>query len=542
MHEPISLSADGEVRRLLDRAAQLAAVAHTEHVTEAQTRQKLNTHGIDDAEIARQLSTLKWNSAPNVMAPITTYSYLHGLQHLDAIGAKSPPVSHSANAILAIFRSAEICLHTLGVLSARMLDALQEGRMSDALANARWRNGFQQLLYKLSLLVVEMNPGGTPGSTLDIRNSRIYQTHDVQARRLREWLTTSWPENDSDVFGKDIDDPKRNVFFHEFVNTSDERVWTSMLTRVELPGVFKEDDEDDASFYARIVCSDDIDDMTTAMETVTETELLPFRVIHQVTEVVASVVNAQACDAATALLRAQAEDLDSVVRGLILGNRLLSVADDSIKLMMRTLTPHGYSAVRPNLGMVRGTSSRVLRKTLFNSTYPLLVRAFKLRITGWSVETADDDEAVHARAVELLRRSSERSAESERPLAAILQQLVILHQHVRTWRDNHIQLPKTHLGVSANGDQPTVSLSGSDSAVDIAHEMRRAHLTDPIIPLYRAMLGAAPPSLHEKLTPGSFDEHIAHSTARAVFDVYEDVQERFYRRCPVKHPGAPPSE
>lgn len=530
MQEPVSPAVDLEVRKLLDRAAQLARVEHTERVTEAQTRKKLNAHGISDDEIARQLRTLKWNTSPNATAPITTYSYLHGLQHLDVMNAASTERSHPANAILAIFRGAEICLHTISVLSGRMLVNLQEDRISEALSNVRWRSGFQQLLYKLSLLVVEMNPGGTPGSALDIRQSRIFQTYDAEGNRLREWLSTEWKEDDRDVFGKDIDDPKRNVFFSEFVNTGDERVWASMFAHVQVPGVFKADGEDDAAFYARLVCSDEIVEMASSMETESETDLLPFRVIHQVTEVIATVVNAQACDAVAGLLTAPPEALDRVLRGLVLGNRLLSVADDSIKLMMRTLTPHGYSAVRPNLGMVRGTSSMVLRKTLFNQTYPLLVRAFTLRLTEWDQEAAGDDDAVHARAVAILRGDGPEPA-----LGPILQQLVILHQHVRTWRDNHIQLPKTHLGISGIDGKPTVSLSGSDSAVDIAHELRKTHVADPINPLYRAMLGTAPPSLHETLTPGGFDEHVAQSTARAVFDVYEDVQERFYRRCPFKH-------
>jgi len=531
--------ADGmEVRKLIDRASQLARVQHTERVTDAETRKKLNAHGIGDEEIARQLSTLKWNTAPNATAPITTYSYLHGLQHLDVMNAASPERSHSANAILALFRSAEICLYTIGVLSGRMLSNLQEGRISDALSNARWRSGFQQLLYKLSLLVVEMNPGGVAGSPLDIRSSRIFQTHDAAATRLREWLSTAWKEDDRDVFDKDIDDPKRNVFFHEFVNTGDERVWSSMLAHVQVPGVFRAPGEDDPAFYARLVCSDEIVLMATAMEMDAETDLLPFRVIHQVTEVVASVVNAQVCEAVERLLTAPPAELGSVLRGLVCGNRLLSVADDSIKVMMRTLTPHGYSAVRPNLGMVRGTSSMVLRKTLFNQTYPLLVRAFKLRLTDWDADAASDDGVVHARAVGILSRSSNESRDAEL-LSSILQQLVILHQHVRTWRDNHIQLPKTHLGVSNIEGQPTVSLSGSDSALDIAHELRKSHVADPIIPLYRAMLGTEPPALHETLTPGGFDEHMAHSTARAVFEVYEDVQERFYRRCPFKHGTTP---
>jgi tryptophan 2,3-dioxygenase len=306
-----------------------------------------------------------------------------------------------------------------------------------------------------------------------------------------------------------------------------------MLTNVQLPGVFRDEAEDAASFYARVVRSDEIEQMASAMETAAETDLLPFRVIHQITEVVASVVNVRACDAASRLLTAPNEDVDAVLRELMLGNRLLSVADDSIKLMIRTLTPHGYSAVRPNLGMVRGTSSRVLRKTLFNSTYPLLVQAFRLRITAWNFDAAADDDVVHARALALL------SGDGDPALAAILQQLVVLHQHVRTWRDNHIQLPKTHLGISGVDGHPTVSLSGSDSAVAISHELRKTHLADPIIPLYRAMLGTAPPDMHESLTPGGFDEHMAHSTARAVFDVYEDVQERFARRCPMKHAGPP---
>jgi tryptophan 2,3-dioxygenase len=534
VHAPVRPDAEPEVRRMLDRAAQLARVEHTERVTEAQTRKKLNAHGIGDDEIARQLSTLKWNTAPNASAPITTYSYLHGLQHLDAINDGAAQLSHSANAVLALFRSAEICLHTIGVLSERMLANLREDRISGALANARWRSGFQQLLYKLSLLAVEMNPGGVPGSPLDIRRSAIYGAHDAAGQRLREWLSTSWREDDRDVFGKDIDDPKRYVFFNEFVNTGDERVWSSMLSHVQVPGVFKDAGEEDAAFYARVVRSDEIVRMASAMETEAETDLLPFRVIHQVTEVVASVVNAQVCEAISRLLTARSGQLDPVLRGLVLGNRLLSVADDSIKLMTRTLTPHGYSAVRSNLGMVRGTSSRVLRKTLFNATYPLLVQAFKVRVTGWNIEATTDDDAVHARALEILNGGGEEPA-----LGPILQQLVVLHQHVRTWRDNHIQLPKTHLGISGIDGRPTVSLSGSDSAVDIAHELRKAHTADPIIPLYRALLGTAPPSLHETLTPGGFDEHVAHSTARAVFDVYEDVQERFYRRCPFKPPAAP---
>jgi len=503
-----------EVSQLLARATQLAAVQHTERAEAGETRARLNAHGLDDAEIERQLRSLKSNSAENKTAAITTYSYLHGLQHLDAIGSRG--------AIVALFQSAEICLCTIGTLSTRMLHNLREEQIGAALSKAQWRSGFQQLLYKIGLLLVEMNSGGEDGAFLRIADSRIYENYREQGRRLQQWLMESWREEDGNVFGKGIDDPKRNIFFHEFVNTSEERVWASLFAQVQLPGVSRDPGEGEAAFYSRIVGSDHIEQMLQAMETEADTDLLPFRVVHQVTEVVAGVANTLACEAATRLLSATADDLAPALRGLTLANRLLTVADESLKLMQRALTPHAYSSVRPNLGMVRGTSSVVLRKTLFNSTYPLLIRAYKLRITEFS----GDDELVQTRAREILRAG-------EGPLTGILRQLVILHQHVRTWRDNHIQLPKTHLGVSNVDGRPTVSLSGSDSAVDIAHELRKTHATDPIVPLYRALLGTEPPAVHEVLSPGEFDEYMAHATAREVFDVYSDVQERFYRRCPM---------
>ncbi len=520
--------------RLLARAAQLAAVEHTEPVTASETRARLNAHGLDDAEIERQLASLKWNTPENKTAAITTYSYLHGLQHLDAL---STPADTSAAAIVALFRGAEICLGAIQALSARMLEDLRRGQVAAALAKAQWRTGFHRLMYQLSLLLSEMNPGGSEGGFLEIIESRVYREHREHSRSLQQWLMTSWKEEDGSVFAKGLDDPKRNIFFNEYVNTNEERVWASLFSRVQVPGFNRNPAEDAAAFYDRVVGPGEIQHMLQAMETEADTDLLPFRVVHQVTEVVAGVANRLSCDAATRILTPSPDAaLAPAVRELTLANRLLTVADESIKVMLRTLTPHAYSAVRPNLGMVRGTSSVVLRKTLFNSTYPLLVQSFRLRAMEWSREQSSDADAVEARSIEILRGAGHAS------LAGVLRQLVLLHQHVRTWRDNHIQLPKTHLGASDEPDRPTVSLSGSDSAVEIAHELRKVHANDPIVPLYRALLGTAPPPVHEVLSADGFDEYMAHATAREVFDVYNDVQERFYKRCPMRHAAATGSQ
>ncbi len=91
-------------------------------------------------------------------------------------------------------------------------------------------------------------------------------------------------------------------------------------------------------------------------------------------------------------------------------------------------------------------------------------------------------------------------------------------------------------GVSPVPEKPTVSLAGSASGVDIAHRLRKAHAKDPIAPLYLAVLGTPPPDVHELISPGGFDEFMAHKTARAVFEVYAPVQERFYERMAQRNP------
>ena len=487
-----------ETSQLLAHAARLAAVEHTERVEAADTRAQLNAHGLDDAEIERQLASLKWNTAENKTAAITTYSYLHGLQHLDVIEGRT---TGPAETVVALYQCAEICLCTIGTLSARMLRSLQNGNSDLAFSDSHWRSGFHRLVYKLGLLLVELNDGDEDGALLRLCDSRIYKDYREHQRRLEQWLMGSWREEQGDIFTKSLSDPKRNIFFSEFVNAGDERVWAALFAQVRVPGVSQEPDEDIAAFYARVVGSDEIERMLRAMETEADTDLLPFRVVHQLTEVAAGVANRLLCDAATRLLTVADDELSPALRVLTVANRLLTVANESIKLMQRALTPAAYSAVRPNLGMVRGTSSVVLRKTLFNSTYPLLVRAFKLRIMEFSSALADDDSAVEARARQV-RRTGVGA------LPEILRQLLVLHQHVRVWRDNHIQLPKTHLGESQAPDPPTVSLSGSDSGVRIAHQLRRTHGDDSIVPLYRALLGTAPPPVHELLSPGEFDAYI----------------------------------
>jgi hypothetical protein len=419
-----------------------------------------------------------------------------------------------------------VCLLNIAALSSRMTANIAAGRTTLALSNARWRAGFHELLYGISSLAVEIADDYSPGAQLSIRHSPAYATYERENARLHESLRATWPEDDASIFARDLDDPQRYVFFSEFVNLSDERVWMSRLSRVRIPGLAASPGETTAELYERTVCSGEIDAMVNALETTAETDLLSFRAVHQVSEITAYCVNLHLCGAVEAMTSPEPEQAEHALRVLVISNRMLSLVDDAIKLMMRCLTPRAYREIRPNLGMVRGTSSVVLRKTLFNSTYPIFVHTYRMRITGFPTAVGNDDEAVEASAATILSSGDSES----RTLAAIMRQLIVFHQHVRTWRDNHQQLPKTHLGVSPFPAQPTVSLSGSASAVEMAHALRKTHAADPILPLYRAALGTDPPDVHELLPAGGFEEHLAHATARAALGVYADVQERFYER------------
>ncbi|MCM2269855.1 MAG: hypothetical protein NDJ75_07125 [Thermoanaerobaculia bacterium] len=513
------------MREILDRAAALARLTNSEYDDEVETRRKLNAHGLSDDEIARQLATLSANTAGS-SAVLTSYSLLHSLQHLDTLLALSPSRRDSAAAVIAIFRCVEICLQCSGALADRMRENLAAGNVARAVANARWRAGLQGLLGQLSEMLAPAGCDAADGARLDLRDSAGFRAYRTATDELQRHLREQWPEEPSEIFARGLDEPRRYVFFHEFVNVGDERCWLSRLCAVRLPGVVAEPGETAGEFYERVVRSAEIGRMLAALETREETDLLPFRVVHQVSELLANHVNERFCAVVGQLLEAPERDLDRAARALAAGNRLLGGAEASVRLMLRALTPAAYQAVRRNLGMVRGTSSVALRRVLFNSTYPLLVRAFKLRLAGYDAATAADDAAIEARAVTALGGATA----GERALGDVLRELLVLQQRIRTWRDLHQQLPKTHLGVSPAAERPTVSLSGSESAVDVAHELRKVHARDPIAPLHRAALGGSPPEVHELLGPGEFDEYMAHQTARAVFDVYAEVQERFEAR------------
>lgn len=211
-----------DISEILARAAALARVAHSDYDEPETARRRLNAHGLDDGEIARQLATLSANSA-GTPAVLTSYSLLRSLQHIDELRARVPRAPEAAEAALTLLRCAEVCVGALARLAARMQANLAAGNGDRAVANARWRTGIGQLLYRRSALLVETGGEGAGGATLAIADSRAFAEWRRATAALRDFLRTAWPESPADIFARGLDDARRFVFFHEFVDTGNER-------------------------------------------------------------------------------------------------------------------------------------------------------------------------------------------------------------------------------------------------------------------------------------------------------------------------------
>jgi tryptophan 2,3-dioxygenase len=349
---------------------------------------------------------------------------------------------------------------------------------------------------------------------------------------MHEMLSTTAAESTGDIAEKDIDDPRRFTFFHTFVNTNYETIWLSILRHVRVPGVYRTSDESPEDFYQRIVQNDEVREAVACVDLKDVTYLMQFRAYHQISEILVGLVNDLIAETILALTNETQSSFEHEAGSLALCNKLLQIVTDNIKPIVRTLSPKAYFAIRSALGITSGSHSHNLRKGLFLTIYPLLVRSLRLRIVNFDEIAARDDGSVLDQSLQVLRSNVNPK------LATLIRQAVYVYQYVRTWRDEHIQFVKTQIGLSPEDNTPTASISGAENAAQTAHNFRSAYKTDPIGPLYEAVLGKRPPTPIAIVHSGRFDEYMASFTADAVQEMYVDVQQRAQRKRNTRA-GAP---
>ncbi len=517
------MAASAEVGRILQELAALERVRTGLPISSEDARRKLRAQALDDAEIAARMAAFTTSEEVDKTVVLANYELLHGVGYLDRASQDDEGLSAAAGAVLAIFRGAEICLRNLAVLSLRMKECIEARELGEASIMARWCHHFHGTLYQLSQLVVEMDRGDQQGDCLSIDDSSAFGNYRRSVTQLHELLRTDAAETEDEIATRDLDDPRRYIGFHEFVNRNYEMIWRSVLGGVRLPGVARRAGESTEQFFSRMVHSDDLRLAVESVDLTRRSYLMQFRAYHQISEVLVKYVDEWGCKAILRLLSTDEAQMPAVADILSTCNKLLRVVNDNIKPIVRTLSPKAYSNIRPALGITSGSHSTNLRRALFNTVYPLLVQSFRLRICAFDDKASSDDQSVYARAVALL------GADGDAETADVMRNIVYFHQRVRVWRDEHFQFIKTQIGVSTQDSVPTASISGSENAALTAHKLRSVHRTDPIAPLYRALLGRSPATL-DVLQAGEFDDYMARLTASAVKGMYCDVQERVQKR------------
>jgi tryptophan 2,3-dioxygenase len=515
----ISLSILSEVESYLGSRSNLP-------VSEEHATAKLIAKSLTPSDIADRREAFVTNSEIDPTAVLANYELLHGVKYLKQLGG-GDDAPLAARASIAVFRAAEICLHNLTVLAEGTTDDLDQADGSESMVKTAWANHFHETLYTLSQLLIKLDNGNHRGDAISIRHSKAFSRYLQQSVRMHDALRNRLGESISDIAQKDLDDNRRYTGFHSYVNTNYEMIWMAVFDSVRLSGVRRGNDETDEVFYERVIQDDMVRDAVQCVDLEVPTYLMQFRAYHQISEVLVSLVNEIGCDVIVRIVSRTAGDYRDDVEALVLCNRLLDVVTDNIRPIVRTLSPKAYFAIRPALGITSGSHSHNLRKGLFLTVYPLLVRAARLMVVGFDGQQAKDNATVLYCATKLLE-SDNKSAE-----AAIVRNVVYVHQYVRTWRDEHMQFVKTQIGMSPDSLPPTASISGAESAAQSADNFRKAHNSDLVAPLYEAVLGKCMPMTLPVVREGGFDEYMANLTAEAARSMYADVQSRSHRRRQV---------
>jgi tryptophan 2,3-dioxygenase len=514
---------DSVADSILHDIASYRASASSLPTRAAEALPKLIARGLEVDDIERRRAAFATFSEVDDTAVLSNYELLHGTPFLDR-SAQGKCASLHGGTIVTLFRAAEICLQNLAVLAARVALDVRSGDLGQAAVKFHWINHFHTTLYSLSRLLTRSDPGYCDGTFLDIRDSCSWSDYERSKREMHACLRHEVPENASNIANNDIDDPQRFVYFNAYVNENYELIWRSAFERSRIPGAEAREGESPAQTYQRIVQPDQLERAVHSVDLREVTYLMQFRAYHQISEVLVKFVNETASDVIVHLLSRPEAPQDEAADALAICTGLLAIVTDNIRPIVRTLSPNAYFAIRPALGTTSGSHSHNLRKGLFLTVYPALVKALRLWIGGFDDDHAASDAQTLARAKDLLANRRYQ------PEARLIRSVVDIHQAIRVWRDEHMQFVKTQIGVSSADEAPTASISGAENAAATADRFRLTHNADPIAPLFEAVLGRALPAALPMITPGGFDEYMAHLTADAVRAMYADVQARVQRK------------
>jgi len=467
------------------------------------------------------LARLKYNGGPAPIRFLASYSDLQSLDRIDEADSVTPldPISH-ASLCRTVFQASEVALLNIAELAERTKTDLEAGRIGEAEEKYRWISALQRSLASFSNLLVHFPPA-SDGSLLTIRGSSAFSEADQSLEIMRSAIIDAELVSGRQIIEGQLYEPARNLTHQVFSDLVFEDLSKEGLGNVIIPDVYPGEAKELP--YDTFVGAHYIRLSVQEIDHVGDTFFRQFRAFHQMSEIFAKQANHLLAAVVDELTR---ED-GSLPRASSLMRTALSFLEflpENLDPLLKNLSVSRYQDFRVSLGITSGSHSPNIRKNLFNTLYPLVVRSVEMRVkeAGDELSNSLNDAIAHV----YDRRFEDPQANS---LVSLCEGAVSLHFTLRHWRDLHLQFVKTHLGISETA--PTASVAGAKDGVSTAARIREhahAEKKDPIKELYEAMYRRpySPSSPFMPYASETFAGQIAARTAKAVKITSAAIQER----------------
>lgn len=466
------------------------------------------------------LSRFTYNGGPASIRFLASYSDLQSLDRIDEADGvmRIDPLSH-ASLCRSVFQATEIALLNIAELAGRSRSDIESGHIGEAEEKYRWVSALQRTLAQFSDLLAQLPPV-FDGPIISIQSSAAFCDADRALEAVRDKLIDAGLIDGEQIVNAQLHDPARNITHQAFADLVFEDLWKEGLGQIVIPAVCISDTE---LHYDDFVGTESIRLAVHELDHVGDTFFRQFRAFHQMSEIFAKQANHLLAGSVDELIKEDGS-LPKAVAYLNMALAFLAFLPENLNPLLEILSVSRYQEFRESLGITSGAHSPNIRKSLFNSLYPLVVRAVEANV----LKTADGrKESLNDRVQQIYENRFEDPQANA--LVSLCEGTISLHFTLRRWRDLHLQFVKAHLGMSV--EAPTASVSGARDGTKTVAQIREnanSRVRDPIVKLYecvhRKPYNEAPP--FAPYPSGSFAGKITAQTASLVKHTSAAIEQR----------------
>jgi tryptophan 2,3-dioxygenase len=508
-------------------------------MSDERAMEKLTLKKLTPEDIGEKMAKIRMNGGKAPLRYIASYPDLQAIDRLQEAnqGMDLSDNDDAAN-IRALMQCSEICLLNIHDLAPKIASQFAQQEMekyhhygvvgldgperlfgeTTATEAYRWISSFQETLGEIVGLL-ERLPANGKGVDLSLSNSpHIGQCFD-SLKVLHKELGKQQRFQPMMIKFNGTDINHQN-----FVDTIYTEMWEKALKQVHIPGVERATGQKKHDLYQQFVGTEALNLAVNELDQIDPpfNFLRQFRAYHQISEILTARVNELFCksirelaDPTVPTLQAK-EHLNHAVQ-------MLDIVNRNLQPIARNLSFMEYHNIRDSLGVTSGSDSPNLRAGLFHPLYGLLVAAAEQRALGF---TPCSEKEKEKRLSDIVAHRNENNEYNN--LYEIMEKTLSVHTCVNRWRNAHLQLIKTQIGVGEDEETQTGSIKGSKNAYLTAKGFFEfASKTDPIPPIFKAIRGKkyVPEPIETQSENLPYNRVMADATAKTV-KIYDKVEFR----------------